>query len=101
MHLTEDELANYSPVGQARQQRAGIERAFDDITRQYFVAKSRPQHILILVGLTTQLTWRPNQNSYQVPSVATGDLRHGGRTYNFVPAEQWTPNFPANTIALI
>jgi DNA helicase-2/ATP-dependent DNA helicase PcrA len=101
LHLTEDELANYSPVGQARQQRTGIERAFDDITRQYFVAKSRPQHILILVGLTTQLNWRPNQNSYQVPSVATGDLRNGGRNYNFVPAGQWTSNSPANTIALI
>ena len=101
LHLTEDKLANFSPVGQARLQRTAIDRAFDDLTRQYFVAKSRPQHILLLVGLTTQLNWRPQQNSYQVSSVATGDLRNGGRTYNFVPAEQWTPNSPANTIALI
>lgn len=99
LHLTENELASFSPVGQARQQRTGIDRAFDDITRQFFVAKSRPQHILILVGLTTQL--KPKGNSYQVPSVATGDLRNGGRTYNFVSAENWTPNSPANTIALI
>lgn len=96
VHLTEDEIANYSPVGLARQRRSGLDRAFDDLTRQYFVAKSRPQSILLFVGLTSQL----KQNS-PVPSVATGDLRNGGRTYNFVPAQNWTPNSPANTIALI
>jgi DNA helicase-2/ATP-dependent DNA helicase PcrA len=100
LHLTEDEIANFSPVGQARLQRAGIDRAFDDLTRKYFVAKSRPQNILILVGLRTQLTPRP-PNSYQVPSVATGDLRNGGRTYQFIDAVNWTPNHPANTIILI
>jgi len=101
LHLTEDEIANFSPVGQARLQRTGIDRAFDDLTRQYFVAKSRPQNILILVGLRTQLSSRPRQNSYQVRSVATGDLRNGGRTYQFIEAVNWTPNHPANTIVLI
>ncbi len=101
VHLTEDEVANFSPVGQARQQRTALDRAFDDIRRQFFVSKSRPQHVLLLVGLTTQLTWKPKQQSYQVPSVATGDLRVGGRTYQFIHAQNWTPNSPANTIALI
>lgn len=96
VHLTEDEIANYSPVGLARQQRSELDRAFDDLTRQYFVAKSRPQKILLFVGLTSQLRQRK-----QVPSVATGDLRNGGRIYDFLPAEQWTPNSSANTIALI
>jgi len=99
VHLTEDEVANFSPVGQARQQRTALDRAFDDIQRLFFVAKSRPQHILLLVGLTTQLT--PRRQSFQVPSVATGDFRAGGRTYQFIPAQNWTPNSPANTIALI
>jgi DNA helicase-2/ATP-dependent DNA helicase PcrA len=101
VHLTEDEVANFSPVGQARQRRTALDRAFDDIRRQFFVSKSRPQHILLLVGLTTQLTWKPKKQSYQVPSVATGDLRAGGRTYQFISAQNWTPNSPANTIALI
>jgi DNA helicase-2/ATP-dependent DNA helicase PcrA len=99
VHLTEDEVANFSPVGQARQERTALDRAFDDIQRLFFVAKSRPQHILLLVGLTTQLT--PRGQSFQVPSVATGDFRAGGRTYQFIPDQNWTPNSPANTIALI
>lgn len=96
IHLTEDQIANHSPVGLARQQGTGLDRAFDDLTRQYFVAKSRPQNILLLVGLTSQL-----RQGNPVPSVATGDLRNGGRAYHFIPAQQWTPNSSANTIALI
>ncbi len=96
VHLTEDEVANFSPVGQARQQRPPLDRAFDDIRRLFFVAKSRPQRILFLVGLTSQL-----RQSSPVPSIATGDLRVGGRIYQFIPAPNWTPNSPANTIALI
>jgi DNA helicase II / ATP-dependent DNA helicase PcrA len=96
VHITEDEIANFSPVGQARQQRTVIDRAFDDLRRQFYVAKSRPQNVLLLVGLTSQL--RPRN---PVPSVATGDIQQGGRNYNFIPAQQWTLNSPPNTIALI
>lgn len=96
VHLTEDEIANFSPVGLSRQQRTGLDRAFDDLTRQYFVAQSRPQNILLFVGLTSQIRQRN-----PIPSVATGDQRNGGRTYNFVPANQWTANSTPNTIALI
>jgi len=96
VHLTEDEVANFSPVGQARQQRPALDRAFDDIRRLFFVAKSRPQHILLLVGLTSQL-----RQQSPVPSIATGDLNVGGRIYQFIPAPNWAPNSPANTIALI
>lgn len=96
VHLTEDQIANYSPLGLARQQRTGLDRAFDDLTRQYFVAKSRPQNILLLVGLTSQL-----RQANPVPSVATGNLRNGGRAYHFIPAQQWISNSSANTIALI
>jgi DNA helicase-2/ATP-dependent DNA helicase PcrA len=96
VHLTENEIANFSPVGLDRQRRSGRDRAFDDLTRKYFVAQSRPQNILLLVGLTSQI-----RQGNPVLSVATGDLRNGRRTYNFVPSVQWTPNCPANTIALI
>lgn len=101
VHLTEDELANFSPVGPARQQRDAQERAFDDLRRLFFVAKSRPQHVLLLVGLSTQLTFDNKKNSYKVRSVATGDLVNGVRSYTFESAINWSPASSTNTIALI
>ena len=35
--------------------RSGQERAFDDLYRQFFVAYSRPQEVLLLVGLNAAL----------------------------------------------
>ncbi len=101
VHLTEDELANFSPVGPARQQRTAQERSFDDLRRLFFVAKSRPQNLLLLVGLNTQLTFDRRRNSYRIRSVATGDLINGIRSYSFEPAANWSPACSANTIALI
>jgi len=62
----EDEIRSCSPLGTP--QRLGKERAFDDLTRHYFVAYSRAQDILLLVGLTTY----PD-----IPNVATGWTRNG------------------------
>lgn len=101
VHLTEDELASFSPVGQSRQQRTSRERAFDDLRRLFFVAKSRPQRVLLLIGLNTQLTFDRKKNSYKIRSVATGDLVDGLRSYVFEPAENWSPTSSTNTIALI
>ncbi|QYZ80350.1 ATP-dependent helicase [Methanofollis formosanus] len=47
----EDELRAFSPL--QTPQRPGVDRAFDDLTRQYFVAFSRPQDVLLLVGLNS------------------------------------------------
>lgn len=58
----EDELRPFSPVGMP--QRAGLDRAFDDLIRQYFVAYSRAQDVLLLVGL--------NSVRDSIPHVATG-----------------------------
>jgi DNA helicase-2/ATP-dependent DNA helicase PcrA len=46
----EDALRPYSPLA-ALPLRQGRDRAFDDLVRQYFVAYSRPQDVLLLIGL--------------------------------------------------
>jgi DNA helicase-2/ATP-dependent DNA helicase PcrA len=58
----EDELRPFSSVGAP--QRAGLDRAFDDLIRQYFVAYSRVQDVLLLVGL--------NSVRDSIPHIATG-----------------------------
>lgn len=45
----EDELRHYSPLGNPT--RSNRDRAFDDLFRHYYVAYSRPQDVLLLVGL--------------------------------------------------
>lgn len=49
-HKLEDELRQFS-TDLARPERAGVDRAFDDLIRQYFVAFSRAEDVLVLVGL--------------------------------------------------
>jgi len=51
--------------------RTPTDRAFDDLIRQYFVAFSRPQEILVLVGLTAATT------EGRVSNVAFGHDRTG------------------------
>lgn len=68
----EDELRPFSPLGAP--QRSGFDRAFDDLIRQYFVAFSRAQDVLLLVGLASVrdgvlLTRGSRQD---IPNVATG-----------------------------
>jgi len=48
-HRMEDEFRPFSPLGKPA--RGQLDRAFDDLYRQYFVAYSRPQDVLVLVGL--------------------------------------------------
>jgi DNA helicase-2/ATP-dependent DNA helicase PcrA len=69
-HLLEDTLRPFSPLG--RPMRSAIDRAFDDLVRQYFVSFSRPQDILLLVGLGAP-TSGPNP---RIPNVATGWIRN-------------------------
>lgn len=63
-HRMEDLLRPISPLGAPT--RSQLDRAFDDLYRQYFVAFSRPQDVLLLVGVT------PTQPGGRVPNVATG-----------------------------
>jgi DNA helicase-2/ATP-dependent DNA helicase PcrA len=73
-HVLEDELWPFSRTLQppTRSQR---DRAFDDLIRQYFVAFSRPQDVLLLVGLghLDDGDFQPNE----IENVATGWTRDG------------------------
>jgi len=54
----EDDLAPVCSVGVLRQQRTGLQRTFEDLIRLYYVAFSRPQSVLLLVGVDTCLQYR-------------------------------------------
>jgi DNA helicase-2/ATP-dependent DNA helicase PcrA len=69
-HRMEDELRPHSRNLKIAT-RSQTDRAFDDLFRQYFVAFSRPQEVLLLVGL--RATFPGNK----VPNVATGWDRDG------------------------
>ncbi|AMA10662.1 UvrD-helicase domain-containing protein [Picosynechococcus sp. PCC 73109] len=66
--------------------RSGGDRCFDDLYRQYFVAYSRPQEILLLVGLDSAL---PRSNR-PIPNVALGWQRTG--------QSEWLDAFPFYSI---
>jgi len=96
VHVMEDAVGPYCPIGPARTLRPAVDRAWDDLRRLYFVSYSRPQVALLLVGLMSQL-----RQGRPVPSIATGDLRTGARAITFVSAEQWNQNSGPLTVALI
>lgn len=54
----EDDLAPACTVGAIRQQRTALQRTFEDLIRLYYVAFSRPQSVLLLVGLDPCLQYR-------------------------------------------
>jgi DNA helicase-2/ATP-dependent DNA helicase PcrA len=65
--IMEDDLAPHSQIGPLRQARSGMDRTFDDLVRLYYVAYSRPECILMLVGLDPILRYRTT-----IKHVATG-----------------------------
>lgn len=72
-HLLEDLLRPFSPIPQPN--RSGCDRAFDDLYRQYFVAFSRPQDVLVLTGLRCAAPGGDVQN------IAAGCTRNGLETW--------------------
>jgi DNA helicase-2/ATP-dependent DNA helicase PcrA len=68
-HRMEDIMRAHSALGQ--ETRSQADRAFDDLLRQYFVAYSRPQEVLLLVGLDK------GSPSGNIPNVAAGWTRDG------------------------
>jgi DNA helicase-2/ATP-dependent DNA helicase PcrA len=69
----EDHFRPYTPLGAPK--RSDIDRAFDDLYRQYFVAFSRARDVLLLVALNSA---RPTG---QIPNVAMGWRRDGISTW--------------------
>jgi DNA helicase-2/ATP-dependent DNA helicase PcrA len=76
-HNLEDLMRPHSPLVNLR--RSGVDRAFDDLYRQYFVAFSRPKDVLLLVGLNAT---RPGA---RVQNVATGCDRNGNNHWLQLP----------------
>ncbi len=63
----EDDLAPYCQIGPLRQARTGLHRSFDDLIRLYYVAYSRPECVLMLVGVDPCLRYQTT-----IRHVATG-----------------------------
>ena len=59
IHLVENLVAPFCVIGPERTQRPGLDRAWDDLRRLYFVAFSRPENVLLMVGLTSQMGAAP------------------------------------------
>jgi len=56
--VAEDDLAPYTEVGALRTRRTAMDRTFEDLIRLYYVAFSRPQTALLLVGHTNLLAYQ-------------------------------------------
>lgn len=67
---TEDFLAELSP--EIKIDRDDLDRCFDDLIRKFYVAFSRPQDVLLLVGLTPN---RYDTKGKVIPNVGTGWTR--------------------------
>jgi len=63
----EDDFAPHCAIGPLRQTRTGLQRSFDDLIRLYYVAYSRPESVLLLVGQDKCL-----QHRTPIKHVATG-----------------------------
>ena len=67
----EDTIRQYSELGTSK--RSEKDRSFDDLTRLYFVAFSRAESVLILVGLNSALEgYSRKQDHFNIPNVALG-----------------------------
>jgi len=76
-HKQEDLVRIHSEIGVDL--RLPVDRAFDDLIRQFFVAYSRPQEVLLLVGLIDATT------EGRIPNVSFGFNRNG--IFNWSHAE--------------
>ena len=73
----EDDLAPFTAIGPARTRRPALERSFDDLVRLYYVAYSRAQTVLMLVGHEKTIT-----TARTVKNVASGWCRDGSWTWH-------------------
>jgi DNA helicase-2/ATP-dependent DNA helicase PcrA len=96
VHNVENDVAPCSPVGSLRTARSGMDRAWDDLRRLYFVAFSRAQNVLLLVGSISVIRQRN-----PVPAIGCGALSRGGSYMQFVPASRWDPSMGPDVVALI
>lgn len=84
--LLEDDLAAVTPIGPARGRRTAMQRTFEDLIRLYYVAYSRPQSLLMLVGCQQGL-----QYGTKIKSVAKFWRRDGSWAWVSDPAVRRPP----------
>lgn len=69
--IMEESIRKYSELGES--ERSEKDKSFDDLTRLYFVAFSRAEHILILIGLNQAIDGYSFKQKHQsIPNVALG-----------------------------
>ena len=67
----EDIIRQHSILGES--ERSEKDRSFDDLTRLYFVAFSRAESVLLLVGLNSAIEgYKNNKGHFDIPNVALG-----------------------------
>ena len=67
----EDSIRQYSCLGKSK--RSEKDRSFDDLTRLYFVAFSRAESVLLLIGLNSAIEGYTKKNThFDIPNVALG-----------------------------
>lgn len=67
----EDTIRQHSSLGQSM--RSEKDRSFDDLTRLYFVAFSRAESVLLLIGLNSAIEGYNKKNDhFNIPNVALG-----------------------------
>ena len=67
----EDKIRSYSSLGES--ERKVTDRDFDDLTRLYFVAFSRAEDVLLLIGLYPNIDGYMSKNNHKnIPNVAVG-----------------------------
>jgi DNA helicase-2/ATP-dependent DNA helicase PcrA len=103
VHKVEDDIADFTEVGCLRTARTGRERAWDDLRRLYFVAFSRAQEVLLLVGLNSVIPELSNglRHPNPVPAIGCGALSNGKNYMKFECAEKWNPTMGPEVVALI
>jgi DNA helicase-2/ATP-dependent DNA helicase PcrA len=79
----EDAFAAYTEIGALRGQRTALQRSFEDIVREYYVAYSRPQSVLVLVGNRKALHTKTN-------------IKHIGHFWRTNKSWAWADGLPTN-----
>jgi DNA helicase-2/ATP-dependent DNA helicase PcrA len=91
----EDDLANHCAIGHLRQMRSALDRSFDDLIRLYYVAYSRPESVLLLVGNDVCLRY-----STTIRHIATWWRMDEGWPWRMPVPEPHPPPALANNIPL-
>lgn len=67
----EDTIRKHSVLGESK--RSEKDRKFDDLTRLYFVAFSRAESVLLLVGLSPAIEgYNKKDQHFNIPNIALG-----------------------------